>query len=115
MLPENVIELCHILHEKVHMDDPVHGAGFVNVNGNLECTVWCEASDLAMGVALEVDDNIVEECCWLQKHQDKKHINIVDVKMVVKMKTDSKTVFGWVSSIVHNIQRVKVTGWWNGD
>ena len=86
--------------------------------------LWCDASDLAYGVALESDGSIIEDGCWLRPPEDKRHINLAELEAVIKglslaakwdvtnvqLMTDSKTVAGWLKQITDNVRRVKTKG-----
>ena len=47
-------------------------------------TVWCDASSIAYGVVLEVDDKKIEDGCWLRKEKDPMHINIAELEAILK-------------------------------
>ena len=47
-------------------------------------TVWCDASSLATGVALELDGKRIEDSCWLRKEDDSAHINVAELEAVLK-------------------------------
>ena len=68
--------------------------------------MWVDASPLALGVMIKVEDCIIEDASWLQK-EDSSHINIAELNAVVnglnftlatqmkdtELLTDSTTVF----------------------
>ena len=72
--------------------------------------MWVDASMLALGVALEVAGEIVEDGCWLRPN-DGTHINIAELDAAIKgvnlailwgmshiqLMTDSRTVYHWVT------------------
>jgi len=107
---------------RVGNEDPV--CGIWNVSGTTAGRVWCDASSLAVGVCLEVDGHVVEDASWLRKMDDGAHINVAELDAVLKginlalkwgMKTlevitDSASVFGWVSSVVEDTHRPRVSG-----
>lgn len=107
---------------RVRTEDPVRGLWKVAVTE--EGKVWCDASSLALGVALEIDGVIVEDATWLRKAADSSHINVAELEAVlkgvnlalkwdlrsIKIMTDSATVLGWLNSILTGDCRVKVTG-----
>jgi len=86
--------------------------------------VLCDASSIAMGVCLEIDDKIVEDAAWLRKEDDGAHINVAELEAVLKgvslalkwqikdmvLMTDSATVFSWVKSVLDDTRRPKVSG-----
>ena len=83
--------------------------------------LWCDASDLAYGVALESDGSIIKDGCWLCPPEDKQYINLAELEAVIKglalaakwdvtnvqLMTDSKTVAGWLKQITDKIRHVK--------
>ena len=95
------------LKERVQAEDPVKGAW--TVPDSCEGIVWCDASSIATGVALEIGGVVVEDRSWLRKETDYHHINVAELDSVVKglnlavdwglkritVKTDSATVRSW--------------------
>ena len=107
---------------RVNQSDPVRGSWAVpNLD---EGCVWCDASSLATGVALQIGDVIVEDNAWLRKKHDAAHINVAELDSVVhglnvalrwklksvKVMTDSVTVRGWLLSVLTGSHRVKSHG-----
>ena len=102
-----VDELVAEVIEKVKAEDPARGRW--SVRGD-RATVWVDASMLALGVAIEVDGEIVEDGCWLRPN-DGTHINIAELDAAIKgvnlailwgmshirLMTDSRTVYHWVT------------------
>ena len=80
--------------------------------------------DVATGVVLEANGDVIEDHCWLWPMSDKHHINVAALDAAIKalsvainwklesvrLVTDSKTVHGWLSMLLGNVQRVKVSG-----
>lgn len=66
--------------QRVKCSDPARGRWDVNSE---EAVVWVDASSLAMGAALEVDGNIVEDACWLRQN-DCTHINLAELDAVLR-------------------------------
>ena len=112
------------LESMLEQHDPVHGEWCVDV-ATQPCRVWCDASDIAVGVALECgSSSVVEDRCWLRPMNDKRHINLAELNAAVDglklavdyhlkevtLVADSKTVHGWLSARLRNTQRVKVHG-----
>ena len=56
------------LLERIATDDPVRGKW--HVAETREGKVWCDASSIAVGVALEMGGAIVEDAAWLRKEDD---------------------------------------------
>ena len=105
------IALLRELKERLEKEDPVGGAWSVSTNKTV--TVWCDASSLATGVALELDGKRIEDSCWLRKEDDSAHINVAELEAVLKginlaiswgfksinICSDSSSVFGWLKSL----------------
>jgi len=115
----------HMLEEvmnRVENEDPVRGNWYVGTVA--EGTVWCDASNLALGVALEIDGSIVEDASWLRKSSDSAHINVAELDAAlkginlaikwglsyVKVNTDSVTVKNWLSNMIEGSCKVKSKG-----
>ena len=123
-VPEEIVVLCRELERRVAEQDPVRGQWQVQSDVAASWSVWCDASNLAMGVVLMQGDVIIEDQCWLRPSEDKQHINVAELDAVVKglnlvityraeqiaIKTDSKTVHGWLKALLHDVHRVKVGG-----
>ena len=45
-------------------------------------TVWTDASSLAMGVVIQVNNDVVEDASWLRKKSDSLHINVAELEAV---------------------------------
>lgn len=117
-----VRKLVDELAQRVQLEDPVTGQWFVNPDGNV--TVWTDASSLAMGVVVQVDDAIVEDAAWLRKKSDHLHINVSELEAVGRginlaimwgfktftVATDSKTVLSWLDNTVDGRDRVRTKG-----
>ena len=107
---------------RVQRSDPVQG--FWSVPDVKEGRVWCDASSLATGVALQVGDAIVEDAAWLRKKGDAAHVNVAELDAViqginlairwnleiVEVVTDSATVRGWMTSVLTGSHRVRTHG-----
>ena len=121
-LPEELTRLCQEAMVRVLAEDPVRGVW--NIPTAATWSVWCDASDIATGVAIGVGDQIVEDQAWLRKPNDRRHINIAELDAAIQglalaskwnvqnpvLHTDSKTVYGWLTSLLDNLKRVKVSG-----
>lgn len=120
----SVVLCCAELADHLAAKDPATGPWKVPPSSESEWVLYCDASDVAIGVVLEVNGVIVEDACWLRSVDDKKHINVAELEAVVKglnlavqwdatnvnIVTDSKTVHGWLSSVISNSHRVKTSG-----
>jgi ribonuclease HI len=105
----------------VRGNDPVKGVWNVSTTKG---RLWCDASSLATGAALEVDGNVVEDGCWLRKVEDHYHINVAELDSIIKgmsiakkwdishldIMTDSASVFAWLNSIVHKDKKINNHG-----
>lgn len=101
------------------LGDPCKGKWIVNKNGKV--VVWTDASSLALGIAFEIDDNVVEDAAWLRKENDSSHINLSELDAAIKgvnlavnwgvkkftLKTDSATVYGWLKSVFQKTHNVR--------
>ena len=108
--------------QRVSRSDPVQG--FWAVPEVKAGRVWCDASSLATGVALQIGDAIVEDAAWLRKKGDAAHVNVAELDAViqginlairwnlevVEVVTDSATVRGWMSSVLTGSHRVRTHG-----
>ena len=106
---------------RLDVDDPVKGIWLAS-SGKLN--VWCDASQIAYGVALERKKQIIEDGAWLQKADDGTHINLAEFNAVIKgvnlaMKwgagditifTDFAAVYSWLSSLLKKDKHVRASG-----
>jgi transposase InsO family protein len=120
-IPEVVMKMIKETLGRIRLEDPVKGSWVVTSQS--EGTVWCDASNLAIGVSIEIDGEQVEDGCWLRK-DDGSHINVAELEAVIRgislgvkwgitkmhVMTDSATVYGWVKSIIVNSKRPRVCG-----
>ena len=104
--------------EKVIKIDPVGGRW--EVSGAMG-PIWCDASSLAIGCSLEIDDDIIEDAAWLQKKENGGHINMAELDAVilgvnlaakwqmkqVEIMSDSATVIGCLNSVLYNTHKVR--------
>ena len=112
-----VEEICRRLEQ----DDPVKGVWRVKPGDAF--VLWCDASSLAMGAALEKDGEIVEDMAWLRKKESAVHINVAELTAVVRgialalkwkakdltIMTDSASAHWWLDSVSGD-RRVKMKG-----
>ena len=115
-------KMMHEIVERVSADDPVRGVWKVPNTG--KGRVWCDASDLALGVLLEIDGFEVEDGAWLRKQNDYNHINVAELEGVLKgvnlavkwglseieVMTDSVTVQRWIELTLSEERRIKTKG-----
>jgi transposase InsO family protein/ribonuclease HI len=108
--------------KRLRRSDPVQG--FWAEPDVKKGRVWCDASSLATGVALQIGDAIVEDAAWLRKKGDATHVNVAELDAViqginlairwnmeiVEVVTDSATVRGWMSSVLTGSHRVRSHG-----
>ena len=121
-IADNVLRIVREIWNRVFESDPVKGIWYVP-----DCEygrVYCDASNLAIGVSLQIDGYVVEDNCWLRKSDDVAHINLAELEAVLKgvnlaimwnvkkleVVTDSNTVYNWLRSIIFDDQRVKTKG-----
>ena len=87
MLTETVVRVTH--------DNPARGNWCFDGN---EFMVWMDASSLILGVALVVDEFIVEDACWLQPENDFKYINLAELDATLK---GVNLVLQWQARVLH--------------
>ena len=81
-IDSDVFSLVEDLWKRLQSDDPVGGDWAVKDPS--VALVWCDASNLATGVCLEMDGSIVKDACWLRKQQDVMHINLAELDAGLK-------------------------------
>ena len=110
-------EMVEEVVAKVAADDPARGRW--DVPGS-DVTVWTDASSLALGVAIEVDGEVIEDCCWLRRDKET-HINVAELDAAVRgmnmailwaakkihLMTDSRTVYHWILNTLSGKMRLK--------
>ena len=103
---------CDVSHH-----DPARGHWDVS---DTTATVWVDASSVALGVAVEVNDDIVEDVCYLPSDESA-HINMVEMDAALKglnltvawgmtrirLMTDSATIHRWISDTLTGKSRLK--------
>ena len=117
-----VMRIVKELVDEVQCSDPIKGPW--SVSKTEEGTVWCDASSLALGVAVEIGGVIVEDAAWLRKKEDFNHINVAELEAAlkglnlaikwglkfIKIITDSATVYRWILLTVKEDKKVKTKG-----
>ena len=118
MCDDSVRAMLEDCVRRVKQDDPAKGHW--NVVGE-EATVWVDASSLALGVAIEVNGQVVEDASWLRSEDASFHINMAELDAVIKgvntalawklkklhLRTDSLTVYHWISDALSGKARLK--------
>lgn len=108
--------------DEVRKADPVRGRW--QVPRSTSGVVWCDASDLALGVVLDIEGVEVEDASWMRKKDDFAHINVAELEAVLKginlcekwdlekveIITDSATVYSWLSLTLTGEKKVKTKG-----
>ena len=94
---------------RVTHDDPVRRNWCVDGN---EFTVWVDASLLTLGVALAVDEFIVEDACWLWPENDSRHINLAELDATLK---GVNLVLQWQARVLHIVMDSVCVHWWVTD
>ena len=103
----------------VKRGDPVRGKWLVEPDAPMN--VWVDASSVAVGVALEVDGQIIEDAAWLRPQGDSAHINRSELDAAIRginlallwgrrpmtLITDSATVYGWLRAIIHHTHNIR--------
>ena len=110
------------LISRVKSEDPVRGE--FQVPPSTHGRVWCDASSLGIGVAVEIGGTVVEDAAWLRKRDDVTHINLAELEAVVKglnlamkwgvttidVMTDSLIVSKWLNAALKDEKRIRVSG-----
>ena len=122
LVSDEVLTKLHHIEQKIAADgDPAQGRWHVNQEAPM--TVWTDASSLALGVALQVNGDIVEDAAWLRPTQDSAHINRAELDAVIRginlalkwgkrelrIRCDSATVCGWLKAVIERTHNVKTT------
>ena len=119
---ERVESVLSDMLREVAASDPVTGSW--KVDRTEKGKVWCDASSLALGVAVEVDNIIVEDAAWLRKKNDYNHINVAELEATLKgvnlaikwgltdveLVTDSATVYRWIQMTLTEEKKIKSKG-----
>jgi len=109
------------IEKRLESADPVRGSWRVDASHNVE--VWCDASSIAIGTVLVVDNKVIEDGCWLRKQNDPLHINTAELESVIKgvncaiswgfsnisIFTDSSSVSSWLRSIIDKDKKMHVS------
>lgn len=66
------------------MEDPVKGRWTVPRKCTRSGVVWCDSSNIAMGVLLEIEGKGIEDAAWLRKKGDVNHINVAELESIIK-------------------------------
>ena len=102
---------------RVSLHDPARGRW--DVSGTT-ATVWVDASSVVLYVAVEVNDDIMEDICYLQPDESA-HINMAEMDAALKglnlavawdmtrirLMTDSVTIHRWISDTLTGKSRLK--------
>ena len=114
-----VAALARQLAERIKSEDPVQGIWEVPQTD--EGRVWCDASSIAVGVAVEIGTEIVEDACWLRPKSDSNHINLSELEAAnqalkealkwglrkFELFTDSATVYKWLTAALSGAEPVR--------
>ena len=74
LIGDNAQAMLVDMLQRVKNEDPVKGV-WACKNQNFKGRIWCDASSISVGCALEINDQIVEDAAWLRKKDDTAHIN----------------------------------------
>lgn len=74
--------LCNFFKKLEKEGDPPKGLWSVACTPKI--VLWTKVSQIAMGVALEVDGDIIEDAAWLRKKEDCSHLNMSELDAVIK-------------------------------
>lgn len=119
---EEVVTKVSEIFRKIGVSgDPVQGKWPVDKCSPI--TVWTDASNLGIGVVLQVEGVTVEDAAWLRPKTDSSHINRAELEAVIKginlalkwgpreirLKCDSATVCGWLRAVIEKSHNVKTS------
>ena len=91
LLQRMVSETVH----SVQRDDLAHGDWCTE---GQELNVWVDASSLAIGLALERHEAVLEDAYWLHPENDNQHINLPELDAVLK---GINLALQWQSRVLH--------------
>ena len=111
--------MLHDMLRRAAENDPVRG--WWAIPPQKDAIVWCDASDVALGVVLKIGDRVAEDAAWLRKERDSAHINLAELDAVLKgvslairwgineltICTDSCTVQKWLVAVLENRHPIK--------
>ena len=117
-IDEELFEKIKWVLKTVRESDPCRGLWAID--DCREGIIWCDASSIAIGAALEVKGNIIEDASWLRKTDDSRHINVAELEAVVKglnlcvkwglwnviVKSDNKSVVSWVTTTISDREKL---------
>ena len=122
---DQVAEFCRQLDPRVTGDgDPARGRWQVPSDKDVEYVILCDASDIGLGVVVEVDRHDIEDRSWLRPAADTQFINVSELEATIKglyiavrwgatkvrLMTDSKSPASWLNDVVRNSYRVCTKG-----
>ena len=93
----------------VFQSDPVGGDWCVDGN---EMKVWVDTSSVATRVALGVNENIVEDACWLHPFNDPRCISLAELDAVIK---GVNLVLQWQAGVLHVVTESACVYQWVSD
>jgi len=119
---DTLSKICEEVLCRLCETDPV--CGIWNVDAGSDAVLWCDASSIALGVVLQLNGVVVEDCSWLRKEDDQYHINNAELEAVLKglslatkwnvsklwINVDSAAVYGWINSLITKDRKIRVTG-----
>ena len=117
------ISMINEILQQVSLDDPVRGLWCVKSSDNVK--LWCDASKIGKGAALEIDGDIVEDMVEIVKKQEAhRHINMLELEAVqmglrlaiawkakhVELMVDSRVVELWLRALFKDTKKPKIRG-----
>ncbi|XP_065189341.1 uncharacterized protein LOC135819971 [Sycon ciliatum] len=123
-VPQGIVRCAGEVVERLARGDSARGVWRVPSTSGGDWAVYCDASDLATGIVLKHNGDIVGDGTWLRDADDRKCINVAELDVAmrglslavewglesVRLITDSKAVFGWLGQVAENACRVRVGG-----
>ncbi|GFN80839.1 Pol polyprotein [Plakobranchus ocellatus] len=104
--------------EQVQKEDPVRSKW--NVPSEAKGVVWCDASNLAFGVVIDIGGVTAEDATWLREKDDYNHINVAELESALKgmnlgvqwrlkqivLMSDSEVVCGWLKATLSEERKI---------
>ena len=74
-----------------------------------EITVWVTASCISTGVALETNETVIQDACWLCPTNDAQHINLAELDTALK---GVNLALQWEAPVSHLVTDSTCVPWW---
>ncbi|GFO06854.1 Gag-pro-pol polyprotein [Plakobranchus ocellatus] len=119
---DRACDLIQEVVEQVQKEAPVRGKW--NVPSEAKGVVWRDASNLALGVVIDIGGVTAEDATWLRKKDDYNHINVAELESALKgmnlgvqwglkqivLMSDSEVVCGWLKATLSEERKIRTKG-----